>query len=85
MTLTIRPVVQFTEDAHAIRVMVSVNGAEVWIRATPGGRRMQVAIEEGDGAVDVEWTIRMANGRQPTLTGPFVQSPPSPRVGRPPR
>jgi hypothetical protein len=83
--MTRRPVVQVDEDAQSIRVRVSTGSAEVWVRVTPGGRRMQVAIEEGDGTVDVEWSIRMANGRQATTSGPFVQSPVSPHVGRPDR
>ena len=70
------PVVRVIEDTYSTRVLVSVNGAEVWVRATPGGRRMQVAIEEGDGAVDVKWTIRRADERKPpVIIGPFIQSP----------
>ena len=35
-----KPVVRVTEDNHATRVMVSVNGAEVWVRATAGRDRI---------------------------------------------
>lgn len=70
-----RPVVVVEEGFDGIRVRVSVNGAEAYVRATRGGRRLQVALDEGDGAVDCEWSIRLAGNRQPVITGPFVQSP----------
>lgn len=83
-----KPVVRIEEDTNATRVRVVVGSAEVWIRATPGGRRLEVAIEEGEGEVDVQWSIRRTLTHEPIVqTGPFVQSPYPVRDlgGRPPR
>ena len=64
-------------------VRLSAGSAEVWLRATPGGRRLEVAIEEGEGEVDVQWSIRRASTREPVITtGPFVQSPYPRRAAR---
>lgn len=71
-----KPTVRVTEHQDGTRVLVSANGAEVWVRVTPAGWRMQVAIDEGDGAVDVEWSIRRSRELPPPdVIGPFVQSP----------
>jgi hypothetical protein len=70
-----RPVVTVDEGFDGIRVRVAVNGADVYVRATWGGRRFTMLLDEGDGAVDCEWAIRMSAERQPVITGPFVQSP----------
>lgn len=70
-----RPVVTVDEGFDGIRVRVTVNGAEVYVRATWGGRRFQASIDEGDGSVDCEWSVRMSGDRQPVVAGPYVQSP----------
>lgn len=71
-----RPVVVVDEGKTSTHVRLSVGSAEVWIRATAGGRRLEVAIEEGDGEVDVQWSIRRRLIHEPIVqTGPFVQSP----------
>lgn len=70
-----RPVVVVEEGFDGIRVRVTVNGAEAFMRATWAGRRFQVSVDEGDGAVDCEWSVRMSDSRQPVIAGPYVQSP----------
>lgn len=70
-----RPVVVVEEGFDGIRVRVTVNGAEAFMRATWGGRRFQVSVDEGDGAVDCEWSVRMSDSRQPVIAGAYVQSP----------
>ena len=71
-----KPIVRVEEDRYSTRVRLFVGTAEVWLRATPGSRRLEIAIEEGDGQVDVQWSIRLAHeDRLPVVTGPFVQSP----------
>lgn len=83
-----RPVVVVDEGKTSTHVRVSVGSAEVWVRATAGGRRLEVAIDEGDGDCSVEWSIRRTLTHEPIVqTGPFVQSPYPVRDlgGRPPR
>lgn len=70
-----RPVVVVDEGFDGIRVRVTANGAEVFVRATWGGRRLQASIDEGDGAVDCEWAVRMSDDREPVIARPYVQSP----------
>lgn len=72
-----KPIIDVTEHQDGTRVRVACGSAEVWIRATPGGRRLSIAVEEGEGEVDVEWSIRLSDEkrRQPVMAGPFVQSP----------
>lgn len=70
-----KPEVTVEERQDGTRVRVTVGDAQVWIRATPGGRRLEVAIDEGLGGIDVEWSIQRARPGEPVLTaGAFVQS-----------
>ena len=71
-----KPVVSVEERQDGTRVRVTVGDAQVWVRATPGGRRLEVGIDEGEGGVDVQWSIQRADPRtMPVAAGAFVQSP----------
>lgn len=68
-----KPVITVDEEQDGTRVRVTVGSADVWIRATPGGRRLDVAIDEGRGEVNVDWSIRRTLTHEPIVqTGRFV-------------
>jgi hypothetical protein len=69
-----RPVVVVEEGFDGIRVRVTVGSADLFVRATWGGRRFSVGLSEGDGEVDVEWSIHRTREGPVAVTGPFVQS-----------
>lgn len=72
-----KPEVEVREHQDGTRVRVRVGSAEVWVRATPGGRRLEVSVDEGRGEVDVEWCVRRVHANVlPNVTGPYIQSPP---------
>lgn len=76
-----KPTVEVQDHQDGTRVRVRVGSAEVWLRATPGGRRLQVSVDEGRGEVDVEWCVRRVHPEVPPwVTGPYVQSPPAARA-----
>lgn len=81
------PVIEIAEDNHATRVRVAAGTAEVWIRVTAKGQGLSVGVDEGEGDCRVEWSIRRLREDDggPIVTGPFVQSPARPRIGRRPR
>lgn len=69
-----RPVVSTIEGPNSTTVRVTVGSAEVWLRATPAGRRLSVLVDEGAGEVEVEWSIRQRAPREPRRSGRWVQS-----------
>ena len=70
------PTVTVEEKQDGTRVLVKVGDAQVWVRATPGGRRLDVWIDEGNGSVDVEWGVRRWSDLHPPEVAPgYIQSP----------
>lgn len=71
-----KPVVKVEERQDGTRVHVRVGDAAVWVRATPGGRRLDVWIDEGLGSVDVEWGVqRRSDTHEPLISPGYIQSP----------
>lgn len=70
-----KPVVTVEERQDGTRIRVQVGDTQVWVRATPGGRKLDVWIDEGNGSVDVDWGVRRSSDRYPPEVSPaYVQS-----------